>query len=253
MTGTVRLLQIDSSARPGRHGIDPRGSHTRSLTSRFVRRWLARRPGDEVIYRDVGASPPSPISGEWVRAAFTAPERRTDEMRRALAESDLLIDELRRADVLVLGAPLYNFSMPASLKAWIDNIVRIGVTFDFDPDGSPDDPYAPLLTDRPRMAVILSSRGGHGLDPGGPYAHMNHLEPSLRTVLGFIGIDDVYQAAVEHQEHGGALLAESVRRAERRVDELVEELVARRSVASAEDGARTPAVTAPLAASAAAR
>lgn len=223
----LRLLHLDASARRGRHGIDPRGSHTRSLTRRFVDGWLAQRPGDEVVYRDVGTSPPSAVSEAWIDAAFTEAARRTRRMRQVLVESDTLIGELLSADILVLGAPLYNFSMPASLKAWVDNVVRIGVTFDFDPGASPEDPYRPLLTERPRSAAILSSRGGYGLDPGGPYAHMNHLEASLRTALGFIGIDHVVQAAVEHQEDGGVLLARSVRHAEQRVDALVDALIAR--------------------------
>src|SRR5690348_14863336 len=70
------LLHIDSSARPGRSDRDARGSHTRRLTARFVDRWRAARPADPVIYRDVGAAPPSPVTGDWIHAAFTPPERR---------------------------------------------------------------------------------------------------------------------------------------------------------------------------------
>lgn len=218
------LLQLDTSARPGRSGTDPHGSHTRRLTHRFVTRWHARRPDDTIIRRDLGASPPAFIDGRWIEAAFAPPERHAPWMDDVLAESDTLIDELLTADILVIGAPLYNFGMPASLKAWIDNVVRVGRTVDFDP-ANPDEPFIPRLNDRPRQTVVLSSRGGHGFDPGGEFAHMNHLEPALHTALGFIGIDTLHTIAIEHQESGGELLARSITAAERRVDRLVDSLL----------------------------
>ena len=91
--------------------------------------------------------------------------------------------------------------------------------------GRPDDPFTPLLADRPRHAVILSSRGGAGFEPGGELAHLNHLEPGLSTALEFIGITRIHRIAVEHQEEGGERLAASVREAEQRVEVLVSRLV----------------------------
>ena len=113
--------------------------------------------------------------------------------------------------------------MPAALKAWVDQIVRMGRTVEYDPS-TPEAPFTALLADRPRHAVILSSRGGVGFEPGGELAHMNHLEPSLTTVLEFIGITSLHSIAVENQEEGGDVLAQSVAEAERRVDELVMQL-----------------------------
>lgn len=220
----IRLLHLDTSARPGRSGAHAHGSHTRRLTHQFVTRWQAARPDDEVIYRDIGSTPPSFINGEWIQAAFTAPDERQSWMADVLAESDELIDELIPADILVIGAPLYNFGMPASLKAWVDQVVRIGRTVDFDPSDH-EDPFIPRLNDRPRHAVVLSSRGGVGFDPGGELAHMNHLEPSLATALGFIGITSLHSIAIENQEAGGDLLAASIADAERRVSLLVERLL----------------------------
>ncbi len=83
-----RLLWIDSSARPGRSGRDPRGSHTRRLTARFVERWQAARPQDSVVHRDVGANPPAPVTGEWVAAAFTRPDRRDPAVQPLLHPQD---------------------------------------------------------------------------------------------------------------------------------------------------------------------
>lgn len=147
-------------------------------------------------------------------------------MKDTLAESDLLVDELIAADVLVIGTPLYNFGMPAPLKAWIDQVVRLGRTVGIDETRLPDDPYLPMLEDRPRHAVILTARGGIGFGPGGEMAHMNHLEPNLVTALNFIGITRIHQIAIEGQESGGDVLAASVAQALYEVDALVVELQA---------------------------
>lgn len=217
------ILHLDASARPGLAGKDQHGSHSRNLTQRFVSQWLARRAQDSLTYRDIGQNPPSFISHDWIASSFTPAQQREPWMRETLAESDQLVDELIAADVLVIGAPLYNFGMPAALKAWIDLIVRPGRTVDID-ESNPLDPYVPLLADRPRHAVILSARGGIGFGVGGEMAHMNHLEPNLITILGFIGITQVHQIAIEGQEVGGELLAESVAQALNQVDALVAQL-----------------------------
>lgn len=225
----THILQLDASARPGRAGTHEHGSHSRNLTHRFVNRWQSQRPGDTVTYRDIGGTPPSFIDQPWIEAAFTSPERHESWMDDTLAESDRLIDELVAADILVIGAPLYNFGMPAALKAWVDQVVRMGRTVEYNPS-TPEDPFTPLLADRPRHAVILSSRGGTGFEPGGELAHMNHLEPGLTTVLEFIGITDVHCIAIENQEEGGDALAASVAEAEQRVDALVARLQERLQV-----------------------
>ncbi|MDD0842835.1 FMN-dependent NADH-azoreductase [Pseudomonas sp. Gutcm_11s] len=217
------ILHLDASARPGLAGKDLHGSHSRNLSQRFVSQWLARRAQDSLTYRDIGQNPPTIIDHDWIAAAFTADEQREPWMNETLQESELLIDELLAADVLVIGTPLYNFSMPAALKAWIDQIVRTDRTVAFDAS-NPLDPYIPLLADRPRHAVILTARGGVGFDAGGQMAHMNHLESSLITALGFIGITRVHQIAIEGQEVGGELLAASVAQAMSQVDTLVAEL-----------------------------
>lgn len=219
----THILQLDASARPGRAGSHEHGSHSRSLTHRFVTQWQSQRPGDTVTYRDIGGTPPSFIDQRWIQAAFASPEQHEPWMDDTLSESDQLIDELVAADILVIGAPLYNFGMPAALKAWVDLVVRMGRTVEYDPS-TPAAPFTPLLADRPRHAVILSSRGGAGFNPGGELAHMNHLEPALTTVLEFIGITNVHNIAVENQEEGGDVLAASVADAELQVDALVARL-----------------------------
>ncbi|WP_312291021.1 FMN-dependent NADH-azoreductase [Stutzerimonas nitrititolerans] len=221
----THLLHLDASARPGLAGKDAHGSHSRNLSQRFVSQWLSRNTQDSVTYRDIGQNPPSFIDHDWIASAFTPVERRELWMRDALAESDQLVDELIAADVLVIGTPLYNFSMPAALKAWVDQVVRLGRTVEVD-ETKPIDPYVPLLAERPRHAVILTARGGVGFGVGGEMAHMNHLESSLATALEFIGITRIHQIAIEGQEVGGELLAASVAQAQRQVDALVTELQA---------------------------
>ena len=219
----THILQLDASARPGFAGIDEHGSHSRALTHQFVTRWQAHRPEDTVTHRDIGLTPPSFVSHDWIASAFTPTEHQQPWMADVLAESDELIDELIAADILVIGAPLYNFGMPAALKAWVDLVVRMDRTVAYD-ETRPEDPFTPLLADKPRHAVILSSRGGVGFEPGGDMAHLNHLEPSLTTALEFIGITRIHRIAVENQEAGGELLAESVASAERQLEHLVERL-----------------------------
>lgn len=217
------LLHIDASARPGRSGIDPHGSHSRRLTAHFVAQWQKARPGDRIVYRDVGQQPPRPVTGEWIHAAFTKPEAREPWMHDALAESDTLVDELLAADVIVAGVPMYNFGVPAGFKAYIDNIVRVGRTFGFDRSRA-GLPYWPMLSEMHKRLVVLGSRGDYGYEPGERMAPANHVEPHIRTVFGYLGIDDVHGIAVEYDEFGDERLQASLAQAERHIEELVEEL-----------------------------
>lgn len=221
----VRLLHIDSSARPGRSGEHAHGSHTRRLSARFVRQWRALRPWDTVVHRDLALAPPTPVSGGWVHAAFTAPERREAWMEATLGESDALVDELVAADVIVIGVPMYNFGVPSTLKAWIDNIVRVGRTFGFD-RAREGEPYWPLLADQGKRLVLLASRGDYGYGQGGRLHADNHVERGVETPLRYIGIDLVERVAIEYDEFGDDRLAASIAAAEHEVDALVARMVA---------------------------
>ncbi|MFC9895776.1 FMN-dependent NADH-azoreductase [Nocardia sp. NPDC127579] len=204
------LLQLDASPRGPR-------SHTRALTEDFVGRWVRQRPEVTVTYRDLGVAPPPHLTEDWIAAAFTEPARRTPRMRADLATSDALVDELIGADVLVLGVPMYNFGIPAMLKAYIDQIVRVGRTFGFDAEA--ENPYTPLLPAGKRAFVIVST-GDSGYQADGPLTALNQVEPYLRTVLGFIGIDELEFVYVGNDEFGGDRLSESLAAAHDRVAEL---------------------------------
>jgi len=219
------VLHIDSSARPGNSAESRYGSHTRRLTARFVQRWRAVRPQDTIVYRDVGQNPPPPVTGEWIHAAFTPPDKREPWMKDALATSDALVDELIAADLIVAGVPMYNFNVPAQFKAYIDNIVRVGRTFGFDRTRA-GEPYWPLLAGQNKRLVLLSSRGDYGYGKGGRIEHMNHVEPSVRTAFAYIGVTEVHGVAIEYDEFADGRLQDSIATAEAAVDLLVAELAA---------------------------
>jgi len=222
------ILHIDSSARPGSSGAQAHGSHTRRLTARFIECYRKFDSAIEVIYRDVGAQPPAPVSGDWVHAAFTPPAARLPWMTQALAQSDALVDEVLRADIIVAGVPMYNFGPPAQFKAWLDNIVRVGRTFGFD-RARPGEPYWPLLADAGKQLVILSSRGDYGYDPGQRLEGINHVEASVRSVFRYLGVTDTYGAAIEYDEFGDERLARSIASAEQATEQIAETIASARA------------------------
>ncbi len=217
------LLHIDASARSGVSGVSRHGSHTRRLSQRFVARWSGVRPNDTVTYRDVGQTPPSPVSAAWIAAAFTPPEHRDAAARTHLAESDRLTAELVAADLIVIGAPMYNFGLPAQLKAWVDNVVRVGVTFGFD-RARTGAPYWPMLAGTNKRLVMLSSRGDYGYGPGERLAAMNLVEAGLTVPMAYLGITQTESVAIEYDEFGDARLNASIAAAEKAVDALVDRL-----------------------------
>ena len=238
------ILHIDSSARPGTSRESRFGSHTRRLSSRFMQRWRSLRPDDRVVYRDVGTHPPSPVTGEWIHAAFTPPTQREPWMRDALAESDELVRELLEADLIVAGVPMYNFNVPAQFKAYIDNIVRVGLTFGFDRSRS-GEPYWPMLAGLGKRLVILSSRGDEGYGKGQRIEHMNHVERSIETAFAYIGINDVHSVAIEYDEFADDRLKASIEAAEVQVDALAMRLAAQPGTCEGPAGSKTDMEAAP--------
>jgi FMN-dependent NADH-azoreductase len=163
-------------------------SVSRELAREFVATWKSTHADGTVVYRDLAALPPAPVSQAWVHAAFTPTDSRTAEQKALLAPSDELIEELQTADEIVIGVPMHNFSIPSSLKLWIDQIVRSGRTFAYDASGPQG-----LLTGK--KATLLIASGGV-YSPGSPAAAMNFVEPYLQKILGFIGITDIRTVAV---------------------------------------------------------
>jgi FMN-dependent NADH-azoreductase len=170
------LLRIDSSA------LDHGASFSRQLTTEFVRQWQQKHPDGKVITRDLATTKLLPVSAEWVGAAHTPDASLTPPQNEVLAISTELIAELHTADEYVLGVAMYNFSIPAVLKLWIDQIVRHGKTFAYE-NGTP----AGLLRDK--KATFLVASGGV-YDQGTPRAVMNFVEPYLRSMFAFLGVTE---------------------------------------------------------------
>ncbi|CAA9526315.1 MAG: FMN-dependent NADH-azoreductase [uncultured Sphingomonas sp.] len=189
------LLHIDASVRSGERSL------SRRLSREFVEALTWEVPNLRVLQRDLGALPPPYVDEEWIAAAFTAADSRTAGMNDALAVSEELIGELEASDVIVVGTPMYNYGMPAPLKAWLDQVVRVGRTFCFDLARG-DFAIQPILSGK--ALVLLTSAGEFGFEPGGVRGAMNHLNPHFATVQGYLGVSSIHHLGVEYQEFGDA-------------------------------------------------
>jgi len=173
----LRVLRVDASARA-------EGSVTRLLADQLVEDLAQRVPDLSVIRRDVAHGLPF-VDAAWVNANFTDPDARSDTQRQTLAGSDALVAEVMDADVIVIGTPIYNFGVPATLKAWIDQIARARLTFRYTENGPQG-----LLSGK--KAYILAATGGTEVGSAIDFA-----TPWLKCVLGFLGITDVEVIAAD--------------------------------------------------------
>ncbi|MBP0593266.1 FMN-dependent NADH-azoreductase [Paraburkholderia sp. LEh10] len=199
------LLHIDSSIRST-------GSVSRQLTAEFVSRWTAARPSATVVVRDLARDPVPHLTEQMMGAFFTPSDSRSPEQAKTVALSDALIDELLAADVIVIGVPMYNFSISSALKAWIDHVTRAGMTFRY----SETSPVG-LITGK---KVYLFTASG-GVYSEGPAQSMNFQETYLRAALGFIGLTDVTVVRSEGLAMGEPSVEVALTRGRRVIDELI--------------------------------
>ena len=171
-----KLLHLDSSPAGER-------SVSRHLSAEFVRNWKTANPDGIVITRDTTTSEIPPVTAEWVGAIHTSEASRSAKQRELLILANTLIAELVEADEYVLGVPMHNFSIPATLKLWIDQVAIPNKTFSY-ANGRP----VGLLTGK--KATILIASGGM-YDAGTAMVSLNHAEPYLRTIFGFFGVTEV--------------------------------------------------------------
>jgi FMN-dependent NADH-azoreductase len=206
----THLLHIDSS-------IQGERSISRSLSARAAERWKAAHPEGTVTYRDLAADPPAHFGSDAALSRHIPPEQHTPAQAQAWSVLHELVGEIRAADVILLGMPLYNFGPPSTLKSWVDHLIAPGVTM----DGATGEG----LLAGPEL-IVLAARGG-GYAPGTPREGWDHAEPWLTQALGNIGLQprfitaELTLADVNPQMAGlRDLAAASLASAEERVDEL---------------------------------
>ena len=195
----MQLLHIDSA-------ITGEQSVSRELTARTVAAWKASHPGTSVQYLDLAKDAPSHLSADSIgfRTGQTAA---TEVQRQENALSEALVSQFLAADVIVVGAPLYNFSVPSQLKAWIDRIAQAGRTFKYTDKG-------PVGLAGGKTVIVASSRGGvYSTSEGGQA--MEHQESYLKVVFGFFGITDVRFVRAEGVGMGPDAKAQALGNADR--------------------------------------
>ena len=160
----------------------PRGDYSvsRELTAKFVEEWKKAHAGGTVVTRDLFKTELPFVDLPWIAGAYTPAEQHTPEMTKALAVGNELIAELQKADHIVIGTSMYNFAIPAILKAYIDHIVRVNVTFTPSYEG---------LVKGKKVTVIIASAGVY--TPGAPSHSYDAETGYLKQILGFIGMTDV--------------------------------------------------------------
>jgi FMN-dependent NADH-azoreductase len=169
------ILYISSSVRST-------GSTSRQLAEEFLSKWKAAHPGDTVIERNLAADPVPHLTEQMMGAFFTPADQRSPAQVQTVRLSNDLVAELLSADVIVIGAPMYNFSISSTLKAWIDHVTRVGMTFGYSDTG-------PVGMVKGKKVYLVTARGG--VYSEGPAQSMDFHETYLRAALGFIGLTDV--------------------------------------------------------------
>lgn len=172
------ILIINASSRTD-------NSFSRKLTKFFQKEWEKTNPLDKFTYRELGLSHIPHITEDWIEGAFKSVDERTEKENKALKFSDELVEELKKSDIIVLGSPMYNWSIPSSLKAYIDQVLRMNQTLTI----NPKTPYVGLLKDKKAFFILV--RGGTGYAPGEFYHHIDYRTGYLKTVFKIIGITDI--------------------------------------------------------------
>jgi FMN-dependent NADH-azoreductase len=195
------LLQINASLA----GADGQSSR---LAQRFVADWQAKHPEGRVITRDLASDPVPHLTAERFQAFLSQPDARTEEQRAVSEYSDALIEEIKNADTIVFAVPMYNFSVPSTLRAYFDHIARAGVTFRYTASGPEG-----LL--KGKQAYVFITRGGF-------YADATDTQtPYLKQFLGFIGITDVNFVFAQGLGMGDAAREKSLAQAHNVIGELL--------------------------------
>lgn len=185
------ILRIDASARPGpAQATGEQASFSRTLADAVQQGLIAHHGAQVTFKRDLATDPLPAIADATIRGFYTPAEAMDDGLRAATALSDSLIAEMEAADILLISTPMYNFAVPAALKAWIDQIMRINRTFAYE-----SGQFSGLL--KGKRAYVTYSYGAGGYGDGGPMQSFDFMRPYLTMILNFIGIENVTSFAVE--------------------------------------------------------
>lgn len=218
------ILHLDSSARTFSSERAKRNSLSRMLADSFRTQWQQQVPHTKFIYRDLGLNPPDFISEAWIAAVFTPEAQRTAEQDELLTLSDALIEEVVQADIILLSTPMYNYGMPAALKAWFDQVIRVHKTFTFDLSRG-DFPLQAILSGK--IMVLITSSGEFGFQPGGLRETMNHLGPHIKVASQYLGVEHVHEISSEYQEFNDKRHQDSYNKAQTEITRLVAQLTSK--------------------------
>ena len=205
------VLIINASSRDAK-------SKSKKLTKIFVEKWKNVNPNDNFIYREIGKGLIPHITEDWVEGAFKPEETRTDNEKKALQISDELVRELKDSDVVVLSTPMYNWSIPSSLKAYIDQVLRANETLAINPE-TPKSPYVGLLKNKKAFLILV--RGGTGYANGEFYSHMDFQTTYLKTVFNIIGITDIESIIMDSADINEKESESSFQKCTHRINEVI--------------------------------
>lgn len=198
------ILHINSSVRQN-------GSLSRQLGGEYVAKWQAANPAGTVVTRDLASNPVPHLTEQMMGAYFTPAEQRNADQAHTIKTSDALVDELLAADTIVIGAPMYNFSVTSGLKAWIDHVARAGRTFKYGANGPEG------LVHGKKVIVFVASGGVYS---EGPAAAYDHVTTYLRSVLGFLGMTDVTFVVAEGVAMGEEAVAAAIAKGRGKIEAL---------------------------------
>ncbi|WP_316812279.1 FMN-dependent NADH-azoreductase [Pedobacter heparinus] len=207
-----KVLLINASART-------LNSKSRKLTEVFVEQWSAKNSDSVITYRELGNSNVPHITESWISAAFKPETQRSPEELEILSWSDSCIEELHDADIIVLGSPMYNWSIPSPLKAYIDQVLRFSKTFSIDRENA-QHPYVGLLENK--TLILMLSRGLGQYEPGEANEHMNFQNTYLKTVFNMMGVQNIHLVAVDGTAQEGEQLTKDIQLSHHRIKELIE-------------------------------
>jgi FMN-dependent NADH-azoreductase len=208
-----KVLVINSSARVLR-------SHSRKLIEVFIAHWKSIHTDSIIRFRELGNTDVPHVNENWIAGAFKPAAARSEEQIEALKISDTYIAELRDADVIVLGSPMYNWSIPSTLKAYIDQILRVNETWKFNP-ANRQNPYIGLLENK--TLYLLLSRGAQGYEKGEYNEHMDFQTDYLKTVFNIIGISNIHVIAINGESFGPEEFKKSIDTSHQDVRNLIEQ------------------------------